>query len=394
MNTVLRSYLLVISLLILHSTAVGQQEDVVRIGIHGGRGLTKANVQANGVTYQVVADSKIILTLHPNNGCTFTPSSDGVLVSDKSKQYGKFKRVVVKSMVPDGSFRLQASAGNATVKNTVYPDHLIVRSYNNKLVLVNEALLDNYIAGVTEAEAGKGHELEYYKVQAMIARTYALANLRRHATHGFNLCDEVHCQAYSGKSRFEPLIPIATQASEDQVLVDADIKLITAAFHSNCGGQTMNSEHVWSKPLPYLVGRVDTFCYAMPHSQWEHTVNRNEWLSYLRKKSAYRPDANNDSIDVEIRYDSERPLYYADRSDGLKLAQVRSDWGLKSAFFQVMPDGDRVRFMGRGFGHGVGLCQEGAMRMAVFGMDCREILHFYYENVHIINRRHISFFAE
>lgn len=387
-------YILMFLGILLADAVFGQQEDVVRIGLHGGRGITKVNVQANGVTYQVVGDQKVILTLHPNNGCTFTPSGDAVQVSDKNKVLGKFKRVVLKSMVPEGSFRLQASSGTSNVKNTVYPDHLIIRSQSNKLILVNEALLDHYIAGVTEAEAGKGHELEYYKVQAMIARTYGLANLKRHATQGFNLCDEVHCQAYKGQTRFEPLIPIATKATEDQVLVDANIQLITAAFHSNCGGQTLNSEHVWSRPLPYLVGRVDTFCYSMPHSQWEHTVNRNEWLTYLRQKSAYRPDAGSDSTDVEILYESERPLYYADRSDGLKLAQVRNDWGLKSAFFKVMTDGDRVRFMGRGFGHGVGLCQEGAMRMALFGMDCREILHFYYENVHIINRRHISFFAE
>lgn len=385
------AYTLTLIFFALGVQLMAQQEDVLRIGLYGGRGITKANVQANGSAYTVVGDGKTVLSLSANGKCSFTATGEFVIVSEGTRTVGKYKRVVLKSPQANASFRLHATSGTTVVKNTVYPDHLILRSYKGKLVLVNEVMLEHYVAGVTEAESGKGHEEEYYKVQAMIARTYALANLRRHAANGFHLCDEVHCQAYSGKSRFEPLIPEATENTRDQVLVDSDIRLITAAFHSNCGGQTLNAEHVWSRSLPYLVGRTDTFCYTMPHSQWEHTVNRSEWLNYLSSKKASRPD---DSLVVEIEYDAERPLYIADQREGLKLAEVRKDFGLKSAFFKVIPDGDRVRFMGRGFGHGVGLCQEGAMRMAQFGLESRDILHFYYRDVHIINRRHISFFAE
>ena len=269
-----------------------------------------------------------------------------------------------------------------------------MRSQAGKLYLVNEAWLDRYVEGVTEAESGKGHQIEYYKVQSLIARTYALANLQRHATNGFHLCDEVHCQAYKGKARFEPRIQEATLATKDQVLVDHNIKLITAAFHSNCGGQTLNAEHVWSRPLSYLVGRPDTFCLAMPNSQWEKRMKRSDWNHYLQKNAIDESQAMNDSALMHSYQPTLRPHFFADSSARIRMTSVRRDLGLRSAFFVVEEQGDTIRFMGRGFGHGVGLCQEGGMRMAQLGYDCRSILHYYYKDVHIIDRRQIRFFAD
>lgn len=368
-----------------------QQEDVVRIGLYGGRSLNKAEVKVAKGSYQVVGDGKVVLELTSTKAFTFTASGDLVVVNGGAARY---KRVVVQRTGAGDTFGLRAWLGTALVKHTVYPDNLIVRARGGHVLVVNEVELDRYVEGVTEAESGKGHEPEYYNVQAIIARTYALSNLRKHATAGFHLCDEVHCQAYHGSARFEARIPEAVANTRDQVLVDPGIKLITAAFHSNCGGHTLNSEHVWSKPLPYLVGRPDTFCLVMPHSHWERSFKRSEWLAYLKKKSVVNGLPAGDSSLVLAYFPDRRQQFFADTTSSLRMTRVRSDWGLKSAFFVIEEEGDSVRFTGRGFGHGVGLCQEGAMRMAQLGHDCRSILHFYYRDVHIIDRRHIGFFGE
>lgn len=378
---------------VLLNAIQAQQEDVIRIGIYGGKGLTKVNAQANVGTYELFGDGRLIATLGPNSSCTMVPAGQKVSVKAKQGNLGNFTRVVLRSKQADGSFRMQASSASAVVKNSVYPNNLIARAYGGKLILVNESELDRYISGVTEAEAGKGHEPEFYKVQSLIARTYALANLNRHATKGFHVCDEVHCQAYHGSARFEPLIHEATEATRDQVLVDSNIRLITAAFHSNCGGHTLNSEHVWSKPLPYLVGRRDTFCLVMPHSHWEKSFQKQSWVEYLSTRNAVAASSNDSSFTLAY-YPTQRERFFADSTSSLRMTKIRSDWGLKSAFFVIEEEGDSVRFTGRGFGHGVGLCQEGGMRMAQLGHDCRSIVHFYYKDVHIIDRRRIDFFAD
>lgn len=365
-----------------------QQENSVRIGLYGGRGLTEAQAHVQLGNYAIEGDGKAFIRLGQNEMVRFRSSGKGVQVIIGKKNYGPYQRVVLKRLDDQSRFRLQMNSGSNSVKQSVYPDNLIVRVVLGKLILVNECELEHYVAGVAEAESGKGHEVEFYKVQVSIARTYALANLKRHAVDGFHLCDEVHCQAYHGAARFEPAIDRAVEATRDQVLVDADIRLITAAFHSNCGGHTMNSEHVWSRALPYLTGRVDSFCLVMPHSHWEHSVPRKAWSEYLQKKDVWPLD----SLDDLAFYPSSRQRFFSDSLKQLKMTQVRSDFRLRSAFFVVEEEQDSIRFTGRGFGHGVGLCQEGAMRMASLGYTCREIVHFYYRDVHIINRRNIPFF--
>src|SRR5690606_6809159 len=106
---------------------------------------------------------------------------------------------------------------------------------------------------------------EYFKLQGIICRTYALNNLHTHTIEGYNLCDQVHCQAYHGKTFYEDIVSAVMQ-TRGIVIVDSDISLITAVFHSSCGGQTVNSEDVWSKSLYYLRAVRDSFCLNAPNA--------------------------------------------------------------------------------------------------------------------------------
>jgi stage II sporulation protein D len=363
--------------------------NIVRIGISGGDGHQSAEFFVSEGRYEIVGDGEVISTLTVNQDCALRPTSNQVEVRKGGRVLGRYKRVLLRSTEWESRFRLSATGAKNRYLPSVYPDHLVVKTYGNKLILINECSLERYVAGVAEAESGRGQELEYYKVQAIIARTYALANLRRHATEGFNLCDRVHCQAYHGASRFEEKIPMATWDTKDHVLVDPNINLVTAAFHSNCGGHTLNAEHVWSRPLPYLVGRRDTFCLVMPHSHWEACFPKSAWSNYLAENG--HPVSDSTALSY---YPAERQRFFADSLNNLRMTRIRSDWRLRSAFFVVEEEADSVRITGRGFGHGVGLCQEGAMRMARLGYSSNDILHFYYKDVHLIDKKHIGFFRE
>ena len=251
---------------------------------------------------------------------------------------------------------------------------------------------ESYVAGVVESESGKEQGQEYYKVQALICRTYALSNRRRHEHEGFNLCDQVHCQVYHGMSRFNPDIIEGTKYTAGQVIVDSNMNLINATFHSNCGGHTVNSEEVWSKALPYLRAKEDTFCLAGKHATWESQILRSAWLDYLEDTAgelskvpnvelySYKPDGRSTHFDL------------ADKSIPLK--DIRSKWFLNSTYFEMDPDGERLILKGRGFGHGVGLCQEGAMAMVKKGYTYQEVLTYYYTDVHLVHLSVIDFFKE
>jgi stage II sporulation protein D len=178
------------------------------------------------------------------------------------------------------------------------------------------------------------------------------------------------------------------------VVVDPRIRLIHATFHSNCGGETMNAEDVWSKPEAYLVSTVDTFCTAAPHATWQRTIERAKWLGYLRDR--YKVNIADPAMDsAATRFEpSCRERYLGSLWPLVPLDEVRADWKFNSAYFSIRPQGEQLVFEGRGFGHGVGLCQEGAMRMAEQGWSFTDILHHYFADVHLVDLGALDFFRE
>lgn len=290
-----------------------------------------------------------------------------------------------------GAIRL-STLGKPAVERE-FPGAIVITIQQGALLFVNEAPIEDYVAGVVRSEAGENKGIEYYKLQATICRTYALTNARRHLPEGFGLCDGTHCQVYKGVCRSDTLVQ-AVQATRNMVVVDAGIRLVHSTFHSNCGGETMNAEDLWSKSEPYLVSTLDPYCAQAPHATWRKTMPRTKWLDYLRR--SYGMDTS-DSAQVRAATDFD-PHCRAVILPGLRahvpLEQVRADMKFNSAFFRVWPNGDEVVFDGRGFGHGVGLCQEGAMRMARLGIPFTDILHHYFAEVHLVDLHSLDFFRD
>jgi stage II sporulation protein D len=254
--------------------------------------------------------------------------------------------------------------------------------------------MDEYIAGVTEAEAGARTYHEFYKVQAILARTFALAHINKHVTEGFSLCDQVHCQAYYGKPKDNSVVR-AVFSTRGKVVVDDNLNLIIAAFHSNSGGQTANSEDVWGSKTPYLRSINDTFSVCMPNSAWERKLLAEDWLSYLKIKHNFPVDNEEGRFAALNFAQPMRKIFLECNNSKVPLKNIRQDFQLKSTFFSITPSGkDSVIFRGRGYGHGLGMCQEGAMRMARLGYTYMDILNFYYQNIQLIDLHKLSFFKD
>jgi stage II sporulation protein D len=342
-------------------------------------------------TYQVVADGKNITVIDAQNALKASIINDSIELKTFEKNLGKFSFVKLISFEDEKSFKVKSV--NPDRKSRFFNDNLSISIEGGLLRLINDSKLDNYIAGVSEAEAGSRSTPEFYKVQSILARTYALSHINKHQLEGFNLCDQTHCQAFFGRTSEADILQ-AVVATKGKVVVDENMNLIDAAFHSNSGGQTANSEDVWGKPMPYLRSIKDTFSLKMPNSKWQRKMSSQDWLSYLKIKHNYPiEDSAARWFALHFKQDSRKANleYY-----GIKvpLKNVRNDLQLKSTFFSLEPVGDTLVFNGRGFGHGIGMCQEGAMRMTKLGYSYQEVLSFYYKNVHLIDIKDLNFFRE
>jgi stage II sporulation protein D len=245
------------------------------------------------------------------------------------------------------------------------------------LFFINITDVDKYISGVVMAEGGSGKNLEFFKTQAIIARTYMYKYFGKHLSDGYNVCDNTHCQAFNGLSS-DTLLNIAALETRGQVILDKDSVLIISAFHSNCGGETSSSNDVWLSDQPYLKSVFDPYCKASRNAVWQKSFPENEWVGYLRRSGDM--EQINDLSELSFTQE-ERLTDYKTGSFSVPLRTIRTDLNLRSTFFSVYANGDSVILKGRGYGHGVGLCQEGAMVMASKGIKYKDIISFYYSDV-------------
>ncbi len=376
---------LLIYIIFLFFIASNANAQVIEVGLFTYKSMKKVMVIAETDSYIIYGDGIRLSELLQFEGMRIEYIEGKVAIRSLSNDYGSYKEV---------EFRAQTQTSTLTIKGIEsktnereYNNHLKISVFAKSLQLINIVNIENYVGGVVEAETGKNRPYEFYKVQSIISRTYALANFNRHEGEGFQLCDAVHCQVYHGLSRYEKLIPKAVLSTEGIVLVNSDIELITAAFSSNCGGKTRNSEDVWSKKVSYLKSRPDTFCLDGKHAQWTKTISISEWKKY-EEKAHFTPLQASNGKGSMIMDDSYSEFIF-NKND---LVAIRRDFGFKSTRFVMEKKNDSIIFIGRGFGHGVGLCQEGAIKMGGKGYSYKEILESYYTDIHLIQLSSLNFF--
>jgi stage II sporulation protein D len=245
------------------------------------------------------------------------------------------------------------------------------------LLLINSCDIESYVAGVVRAEGGSGKNSQFFRTQAIIARTYTYKYFNKHLIDRYNLCDDTHCQAFLGVIN-DSIINEAVLQTKGLVITTPDSNLIISAFHSNCGGETSPSEFVWLTELPYLKKVVDPYCITSRNSEWKKTVSLKEWSGLLAKNGF---TGSSEDASAFIFDQPSRVQNYVTGTFSLPLRIIRDEFDLRSSFFSVFAAGDSLLLKGKGYGHGVGLCQEGAMVMAGKGFSYEEIIKFYYQGV-------------
>ena len=165
---------------------------------------------------------------------------------------------------------------NPAVAERRYDDGLEISSdKKGNLLFINTVEQENYIAGVVQSETwGATKNIDFFKVQAVCCRNYLLRNIGKHSKDGYNLCDDVHCQAYKTRAN-HPEVTEGAYNSRGEVIVDENGELIETLFHSNSGGQTANASDVWGKEIPYLVSVIDSFSVGGKNYTWEKLIDKS-----------------------------------------------------------------------------------------------------------------------
>ncbi|HEX5703120.1 MAG TPA: SpoIID/LytB domain-containing protein [Pyrinomonadaceae bacterium] len=262
--------------------------------------------------------------------------------------------------------------------------------------------LENYVLGVMRAEGSMESEPEALKALAIAARTYALKNLGRHAKDDYDFCSTTHCQRFihgnPTDDRASDRLVAAVAATEGQVLLDSRGSTIDAYFGASCGGETADVATLWgTAPATYLPGVRDEFCETGPHAHWTDMITRNDLLRALQSDSRTDVGHRLEKVIVTKRDDTGRAEFITLEGDHRKIVRGWDfkiivgrvlGWNLlKSSRFEVSRSGANFVFRGSGFGHGLGLCQEGAHVMAARGASYQRILEKYFPGTSVGRER-------
>ena len=311
--------------------------------------------------------------------------------------------------------------------------HIVVEA--DHIVAINKLPVERYLTSVISSEMSASASLEFLKAHAVISRSWLLAQIekrRRHEQGGdsffsftkkddelirwydredhtiFDVCADDHCQRYQGITKASSKqVAEAINETRGQVLTYGQ-DICDARFHKCCGGQTEEYQYCWEDtPKPYLVSFEDPYCNTSDKTILKQVLNDfdQETPDFYRWTVEYTQAALSELVSRKLKEDfgEIQELIPLERGKSgriwklkivgtkktftigkeLEIRRALSETHLLSSAFDVERQGDRFILHGKGWGHGVGLCQIGAAVMGEQGKTYDEILLFYYRGANI-----------
>ena len=283
-------------------------------------------------------------------------------------------------------------------KEYEYKKYGIIRLLHAKTGEIEELPIDTYLYGVVSAEMPADFELEALKSQAVVARTYTIYKIKNKKHENADICDDSNCcQAWISKdnrlARWDESKKEENWQKIERCVNETKGKIITfnnepinAFFHSNSGGKTEIPVNVWGgNNFPYLQS-VET-SGEEGYSQYNSEVILGNEDLINKLKTKYQ--------DIQINFDNDEDIKIIDYTNSgrvktikfgnheLSGTETRGLLGLKSTNFEIVKENQSIKFIVKGYGHGVGMSQTGSNTMAKEGKKYEDIIHHFYTNVEI-----------
>ena len=255
--------------------------------------------------------------------------------------------------------------------------------------LIQKASMEDYISSLLAKEMHGHWPVEALKAQAVAARTYALVKKQESVSHLFTL-ENTEKHQVSGSFFDETSITRrASIATKGLILVNKRGHLTPAFFHSKCGGETYLPQQVWSDPIKSYRSVKCPFCHGHGTRDWTKSISRRR-LQRVLKRAFPRAATSGKGIPLQLMADQKNRdsirFFWGGKIRRVKKSYLRKQLGRKqlpSNNFTIFQRKNRFFIKGRGLGHGVGMCQFGALEMARQGKNHRQILAHYYPQLKI-----------
>jgi stage II sporulation protein D len=360
------------------------------------------------VRVHLFADARVdTVILESKGGLSVVPKRKklegaATLVVEQNRIVLKHKSLIVLSaprikVFPINGGVIEIRRPHATARRTA--GELLFSVKDGHLQIVNVLDLDTYVMGVVQPELGSLNlPIEALKAQLVASRSYILALGDRHPKQDFDFCDTTHCQVYAGIGQYPARFIKAATATRG-VYLSYKGRPAAAFFHHSCGGETASVQDIWPGPkVPYLRhiqdGPTDhPFCGIGSRQQWHFTATISALHSCFQKENWIHGREALDSVRVirfnlsgraaQILIQSSQPRWVGAEAFRHAVNRYFGREVLLSTWFTVSRVGNSYEFRGRGWGHGVGMCQVGSITMAKRGYTYQQILTHYFPGTNL-----------
>jgi stage II sporulation protein D len=343
--------------------------------------LPLAFLMALSLTAQASENIRVVVL---NNKRTVTLKAQAGLLVEGSPSDRKEKKMIFgSSSIGTRPVRVRSAGEFIAVNGKSYRGWIELREKKNgQLLVINELDIEDYLQGVIAEEVPHDWEFEALKAQAVASRTYALYQKRTAGIRAYHILATVNGQVYSGRSGEHARAVQAVRETEGTIITHGG-EVIPAFYHASCGGHTENAIEIWGIDEPYLRG-VDCDCQEISkYGPWEKRLSIANVTAALhrqgyRLKGIRKLEIKGITTAGRVKQVS---IYHAAGIESVPAETLRAAIGttvIPSVFFEIAVTGNEIVISGRGSGHGAGLCQWGAQKMAQSGKDYKAILFHYY----------------
>ena len=321
--------------------------------------------------------------------------------------------------IPDSVFIEIPKDLTFTLNKKEYRGSFIIIKSENGFQIINYIELERYLLSVISAEIGIGRkstDFEAVKCQSIAARTFTVDKMihKKSDYKNYDILANTFDQVYEGVRSESPNYSVSIAETRGMVGIYKEA-LIQGLYHSTCGGQTENSESIWGgKRFDYLTSVYcgdgkNNFCSISPYFNWERELKINGRTHQIKNNLLKR--LKPESVESFFSVNSIDSIYISERDSSGRVSmlslknrngifQINGDyirWAfadenqniLPSNWFSMIPKYENgkiqsLTFKGRGFGHGLGMCQWGAIGMSRLGYNFEQIFKFYYRGSQIL----------
>ena len=274
-------------------------------------------------------------------------------------------------------------------KEFKFNDNLIIRVKRSSKNIIEEIPFEEYIIGVLAGEMPVSFEKEALKAQAVAARSYAITKMKQNVNNEYDVIDTISNQVYlddaslrnswgaSYEKNIAKIKEVVSETYGEYLVYNGEV--VNAFFFSTSVGKTENCEDVFGSKVPYLVSVPSTWDEEVsPVFSVNNKYSLNDFYAGL--DLPYSP-----KIDIKVLDTTSTGRVKKISINGVIFtgSDVAKKLSLKSAFFKIEKEGDYVYINTKGYGHGVGMSQYGALGMAKKGYKYKDILKHYYTGVEI-----------